>query len=332
MVERIAAFVSRRWRVPQTGLRIQTNPLAGGLTSSVMSARIVGRRCHRLVPSQLVIKMLSREETREVAIYDALWRHIDCPPAVRVFGRDQQNGTTFIYLEHAQRYANWPWSDTRQAAAVCRELAALHDSRSLPRRAFQWSYERDLQASAAETLADAVAARDRSRRGYWRRIGDLSRVVEALPRLRHYLLSRERAVLHGDVHPGNVILRERENQLRVVLIDWARARVGSPMEDIASWLHSLGCWEPEARRRHDTLMRAYLHARRTPRVFSRELRTAYWFASVSNGLSGAIRYHLAVLSDAASIDAARHDSQLALVAWERVVRRAAVLVKTSLGR
>jgi hypothetical protein len=38
------------------------------------------------------------------------------------------------------------------------------------------------------------------------------------------------------------------------LIDWARARRGSPFEDVASWLHSLGCWEPEARRRHDSLL------------------------------------------------------------------------------
>jgi hypothetical protein len=79
-------------------------------------------------------------------------------------------------------------------------------------------------------------------------------------------------------------------------------------------------------------MRAYLTARRTPLVFSGELRAAYWIASISNGLSGAIRYHLAVLSDVASTETARDDSWRAVTAWERVVRRAALLLRTSQDR
>src|SRR5690606_5433668 len=117
----------------------------------------------------------------------------------------------------------------------------------------------------------------------------------------------------------------------VVLIDWARARIGSPLEDIASWLHSLGCWEPEARRRHDTLMRVYLEARRTRRRFASDVRVDYWLASASNGLSGAIRYHLAVLTDPGSTDGARHEAWRALAAWQRVIRRAAALLSTKRG-
>jgi hypothetical protein len=127
------------------------------------------------------------------------------------------------------------------------------------------------------------------------------------------------------MHPGNVILRVGDDP-DVLLIDWARARIGSPIEDVASWLHSLGCWEPEARRRHDTLMRIYLDARQDRRGFVSDLRVDYWFASASNGLSGAIRYHLAVLSDTATTDAARYDSARALGAWQRVIRRAAALL------
>jgi aminoglycoside phosphotransferase (APT) family kinase protein len=133
-------------------------------------------------------------------------------------------------------------------------------------------------------------------------------------------------VIHGDVHPGNVILRGSEGSLDVVLLDWARARLGSPLEDVASWLHSLGCWEPEARRRHDTLMRSYLDARRNRQPFASDVRLNYWLASSSNGLSGAIRYHLAVLSDAASTEAARYDSGRALNAWQRVIRRTAAFL------
>ena len=118
----------------------------------------------------------------------------------------------------------------------------------------------------------------------------------------------------------------------VILIDWARARVGSPREDVASWLHSLGCWEPRARRRHDTLMRAYLDSRRVPCAFDSELRVEYWLASVSNGLSGAIRYHLAVVADPAATRAAHANSSTALMAWERVVRRTATLLNTNVDR
>ena len=119
---------------------------------------------------------------------------------------------------------------------------------------------------------------------------------------------------------------------QVVLIDWARARLGSPLEDVASWLHSLGCWEPQARRRHDTLLRAYLEARTVRRPLTSKLRVDYWLASVSNGLSGAIRYHLAVLADPKSEEGARDNSGRALMAWERVVRQGAALVSTNLDR
>jgi aminoglycoside phosphotransferase (APT) family kinase protein len=135
------------------------------------------------------------------------------------------------------------------------------------------------------------------------------------------------------MHSGNVILRRTGGgTIEVRLIDWARARIGSPLEDIGSWLHSLGCWEPEARRRHDTLMRAYLASRRVPCTFDSNMRILYWFASASNGLAGAIRYHLAVLGNATVTETARANSGRALIAWERVVRRAATLVSTNLDR
>jgi hypothetical protein len=79
-------------------------------------------------------------------------------------------------------------------------------------------------------------------------------------------------------------------------------------------------------------MRAYLEARTVRRPFTSQTRVEYWLASVSNGLSGAIRYHLAVLADPATGESARDHSRRALVAWERVVRRAAALVSTNPDR
>jgi aminoglycoside phosphotransferase (APT) family kinase protein len=196
---------------------------------------------------------------------------------------------------------------------------------------FLWDYETALARSAQSTLELARDARDTGGTRLWRRLGDLRRVVAALPRIRQRLMSGETSVIHGDMHPGNVILRGGANH-DVAMIDWARSRLGSPLEDVASWLHSLGCWEPEARRRHDTLMRMYLDARRAHQVFSSSVRVDYWFASASNGLSGAMRYHLAVLSDEGAVAAVRYDSRRALIAWERVIRRAASLVNTNLER
>lgn len=332
MEAQVAAFISRRWSVPEALLRVEVEPLHGGLESVVARASIVDGSCHGVIPGRLVVKELRPGFEREADVYEWLWTHLERPPAVRVLGLETVGRATYLYLEDAQPCSSWPWADTALAAAVCGELARLHDSAALRGHELSWDYEADLARSADATLQVAAAARDAANRRCWRRLGDLRRVVAALPAMRSRLLSGETAVIHGDVHPGNALLRSGHPVPRVVLIDWARARVGSPLEDVASWLHSLGCWEPQARRRHDTLMRAYLGARLVPRPFAPDLRLEYWLASASNGLSGAIRYHLAVLADAASADHARSDSRRALTAWERVVRRAAAIVSTSLDR
>jgi aminoglycoside phosphotransferase (APT) family kinase protein len=236
-----------------------------------------------------------------------------------------------LYLEDVQPRAAWPWAETACAAAVCRELARFHQNAALPRPTFAWDYEAELRRSAESTLASALDARDAGGLRIWRRVGDLRRVVAALHHIRARLAATGPVVIHGDVHPGNVILRD-EVTPAVALIDWGRARLGSPLEDVASWLHSLGCWEPAARRRHDSLLRAYLDSRRDRWVLDGRLRELYWYASASNGLAGAIRYHLAVLGDAGASAPARADSHRALIAWERVVRRAAALLSTRRDR
>ena len=326
MVLQVAAFISRRWCVPPDLCRVDLEPLQGGLESTVAWARVSGAEGDARIPTQFVIKELPPGLEREADVYETLWQHLDRPPAVRVIGREVAAQKTWLYLEHAQPSSPWPWSDTQVAGAVCRSLARLHESH-VPHETFAWDYEAQLARSAQSTLDLARAARSPSGRRFWRRCGDLRRVVAALPRIRDRLLSGATSIIHGDMHPGNVILRGGAAS-DVVFIDWARARIGSPLEDVAAWLHSLGCWEPEARRRHDTLMRIYLDARRTSQPFGSDVRTDYWFASASNGLAGAIRYHLAVLSDPETSEAARYDSRRALNAWERVIRRAAVLIST----
>jgi aminoglycoside phosphotransferase (APT) family kinase protein len=332
MTSQLTTFIARRWSVPESCLEVALQPLPAGLESTVSRARITTHGSGSGIPPDVVVKQLSAGSAREADVYQALWQHLERPPAVQMFGRDVAGGATFLYLEYATAVSPWPWADTVLAARVCEALAQLHDSRVLPRETFSWNYEDRLMGSAEETLQVARAARDASDQRVWRRLGDLRRVVGALPRIRRRLLSDRPTVIHGDMHPGNVILRRTGRIIEVLLIDWARARIGSPLEDIASWLHSLGCWEPQARRRHDTLMRAYLQSGRAARLFDSNVRVDYWYASVSNGLSGAIRYHLAVLVDATVTEAARANSRVALIAWERVVRRAAALVSTNLDR
>lgn len=332
MTSAITAFVARRWLVPESRVSVDVQPLQGGLESAVARACISIDDDTFGVPPQVVVKQLFGDLAREADVYETLWQHLVRPPAGRMFGRDVSDDATYLYLEDVASFSPWPWPDTMTAARVCRALATLHDSRGLPRDPFAWNYEDQLTRSAEKTLALAALARDASGEKVWRRLGDLRRVVGTLPVIRHRLLADGGTVIHGDMHPGNVIVRTADGDLDVVLIDWARARIGSPLEDIASWLHSLGCWEPQARRRHDTLLRAYLESRQVPRRFDAALRVDYWFASVSNGLSGAIRYHIAVLANSAEAEAARASSRLALKAWERVVRRAAALLNTNLDR
>ncbi len=331
MVSRVTAFVSNRWRVSPRLIHVDTEPLYGGLESTVDRARIARVEGCASVPQQLVVKTLPAGFEREADVYEVLWRDLDRPPAVRMLGRESSRQATYLYLEEAESSIPWPWTNVEHSGAVCRTLARLHDSQMRGRDAFTWDYDAELARSAQSTLAVAADARDPSGIRYWHRMGDLRRVVTALPRIRRRLLSGTTTLIHGDMHPGNVIL-QGETDPQVLLIDWARARIGSPLEDVASWLHSLGCWEPEARRRHDTLMRVYLDARAAPQRFAAHVRIDYWLASASNGLSGAIRYHLARLSGPEVSDAQRYDASRALAAWQRVMKRTAGLLSTSRDR
>jgi hypothetical protein len=322
----VADFAARRWTIPPDETAVDLEPLTGGLESAV--ARVSVRRAAASAPVARFVKQLGAWR-READVYEALWRHVARPPAPRLLGVSRQRATDLLYLEDVSSIAAWPWADPIRAAAVCRELARLHDTATLPRQAFAWGYEAELRRSADTTVELAARVRTREGARYWGRPGDLRRVAGALPIIRRRLLRAGATIIHGDMHPGNVLLRDAGDPPDVLFIDWSRARIGSPLEDVASWLHSLGCCEPQARRRHDWLLRDYLAARQRPLALTRELRVEYWFASASNGLAGAIRYHLAVLGDAASTAPQRARSEQALRAWSRVIRRCAALLGTT---
>lgn len=309
---------------------MEVTPLSGGLEAAVARATVErGFSARAEVPRRFIIKQLRGGQRREAAVYNELWLADERPPAARVFGANREEDADYLFLEEVRPFSNWPWSELEVAGAVCRVLASLHRFRPARAEVFSdWDYEEELRQSAASTLAVALQARDSNGQRLWRRLGDLRRVVSALPVMREALRTDE-AIIHGDMHPGNVLVRRRGRAKQVVLIDWARARIGSPLEDLASWLHSLGCWEPNARRRHDTLLQMYLRARGDSRAITAGLRQRYWYASACNGLAGAIRYHLTVLGDAGTSAELRYHSSRALAEWERVIRRVAAILATT---
>lgn len=320
MLVRAKRFAAKTWSIPRDDLDLSLEELAGGLESRVVRVSFRSPLTGDLWPRSFVVKELRGLQRRETNIYRALWTGSTTPLTVQLLGIETTADADYLYLEEATPQSDWPWRETSTSAAVCQALARLHDTEQWhSKSSIDWDYEGHLAQSAGETLALARGARNEAGVRYWRRIGDLHRVVTALPKIRSALL-KATTFIHGDVHSGNVIFRAKGNG-GVAFIDWARARLGSPLEDVASWLQSLGCWEPEARRRHDTLLRAYLEARSSKQRITTELRTLYWYASACNGLSGAIRYHLVVLIDPRCASDMKFDSERILRSWERAVRR-----------
>ena len=327
-----SAFLQRRGVDSGARLDLDVRQLRGGLESSV--ARAVVRKAEGVdpgVPRRFVVKELRGTQRREAEVYRLLWRSFEEPPAPWLFDVVSGAEASYLYLEDVPSASSWPWRDEAAIAAVCRALALLHDAPVSAEALPPWDYESELIGSAEATLR--VAEQAQTEGGpIWRRLGDLKRIVTTLPALRARLRESGATVIHGDVHPGNVIVRRGRGPLKVALIDWGRARVASPLEDVSSWLHSLGCWDPEGRRRHDSLLRVYLDARGRGLALDCATREYYWLASASNGLAGAIRYHLAVLSDSRTGPRARRDSERAVREWERVIRGAArVLAATRSG-
>ncbi|AUX42539.1 hypothetical protein SOCE26_039720 [Sorangium cellulosum] len=305
---------------------VEVRPLDGGLCSTValVTARPSGGAAPR--PVAFVAKLAYGDAAREVAVYRRLARSVArCFSPELLGARRLGRRRWLLCIEHIVPAHAWPWSDGAHTARVLDHLARLHaegvPGASLP----AWDYEAEILASARATLALAERVPRGEVASLARTLPALRRVVGALPATRRALLAFEplgRAVIHGDVHPGNVLVRERDGRADPVLLDWARARVGSPLEDVSSWLQALGYWEPAARRRHDTLLAGYLAARGLAPALTRPLRDAYWSAAASNVLAGALRYQLSEAIRPGAAPGARAAAARNAADWLRVIRRA----------
>lgn len=326
------ALIARRDGAPPARLRLRSQTLRGGLEADSLD-RLTA---HYVDPEgrdrtfAVVVKRLLGATAREAAVYEhVVTPHAsDLAPHLHAVTHAAPERAV-VYMEALDPVSTWPWGDRRAAQSVLEAAAALHGrpvSVAARTTLAAWDYEAELQSKAAQTLALLEQARRQPALwSFGNALRWTARVVSALPELRRQLLAFDQAgstLIHGDLHSGNVVLRQSGDTTQPVLIDWARARIGSPLEDVSSWLQSLGAWEAEARRRHDTLFVGYLAARGMEPRLHADLRAAYWLAGASNALAGALLYYLALLMDPQVPSSGRAGAANLVREWVRVLRRA----------
>lgn len=323
----ILAFIERHYGETLQAVRIR--PLRGGLQAAgVFRVQVQLRSpAGRRRTAQFVVKLAHGEARRELTMYRALEAYASEALAPRLLGVAHASETVLLFLEWVPPVCAWPWRDVHTAGRVLARLARLHQGGwGAGPEDMAWAYEEALTQAASGTLeALQRVIRDRGAAPLRGAVPMTTRLVAALPEIRRALLaSAPHAVwIHGDMHPGNVIVRRGIAGAAPVLLDWARARPGSPLEDVSAWVQSLGHWEPQARRFHDTLVRTYLVARGLEPRLDRQFRRLYWLAGACNALAGALRYHVEALGQART--AAMRATALARVQpWLRVIRRADV--------
>ncbi|MGE5646592.1 MAG: phosphotransferase [Acidobacteriota bacterium] len=325
----IVAFAARHYGVSAEELKLSAVPLGGGLCATALRVRTrFLNPAHRPRTAAFVVKALSTCDVREIAAYHMVVNRFCVTQAPKLLGSQTlPDGSGRLYLEWVQPWRPWPWTDESLIARVVEALAVLHTSVSVQdfcARLSEWDYETELQRSAEDTLEYfELVLNDPQHHGLRRLLSPLRRVVASLPRLRRALLLEAVAVLHGDAHPGNIVVRLLGKRKQPVLLDWARVRLGSPLEDVNSWLHALGFWESIAHRRHDMLLRRYLAASGRSATLGSDFRDTYAAARASNALAGAMKYHLVNMTRAELPEETRRQAEAYVRDWGRNIVRAA---------
>jgi hypothetical protein len=337
----VASFVTRYYSAAPGSVTLRVVPFRSGLESVQVAYVHSEYRDPHQHPrrADFVVKLATGQAAREASAYRLLLSGYTGALAPRLLGVDWPGQDTVrIYLEWIRPWRAWPWRDLRLLARTMDLVAEAHTSLSdcwfrAPTDLSCWDYEQELAASTLSTieLFERESARG-DMRPLRRAIPGLHRLAAGLPALRRQIKASDHgiAVLHGDIHSGNVVVRARGNRREPFLLDWGRTRLGSPLEDVSSWLQSIRCWEPEAKRRHDTLLQRYLGARGFSTRLSACVREAYWIAAAFNGLAGAIRYHLVTFSSCRSRKP-RISALVALHDWLRIIRRADAASRVQAG-
>jgi Ser/Thr protein kinase RdoA (MazF antagonist) len=325
----VGEIIAARTGTPPRNLKLERKRFGGAeaTETALLTARYRDRR-DRPAMLRMVVKRLDGRPAREARVYESLVA--DHAPGIapellkaKTLGPD----SAVIFLEAVRRVSAWPWRDAKTTEAVLTRLGRFHTTMRAAKVVLpEWDFDQELQAMARSTwqLLDHC----RYHPEYADLVRELRRVeqlIEAMPRLRKQLLSERpfgSRPIHGDVHPGNALVRRKNGTHEPVLIDWGRARLGSPLEDVSNWLQTLRFWEAEGQRLHDTFFRRYLTAFGMERRLTDDIRAAYWMAGASNALSGALLHHLAILMDERQARSARATAYRAARDWLRVAPRA----------
>lgn len=317
--------------VAPAALSLEGIPLRGG-TESAAVVLVTARgqdRAGRARSVRAVAKQLRGRALRERAVYESVLPRASRRVAPKLLGATLgEGGSAWLFLEAIRKAEAWPWRHMAAGDALLRRLAEWHRSAAargggnLP----DWNYGAELQESALATCGLLAACRhDPDLAPLSRAARQVERLALALPRLRAALLAEQpfgTRLIHGDVHSGNAMLARRGKGAEPVLIDWGRARPGSPLEDVSAWLQSLRFWEPEVERRHDSLLKIYLSGLGQPQLLTPEIRGAYWMAAACNAFSGAVLHHVSVAADRRQAAGTRAQAFGAARNWVRVLRRA----------
>jgi hypothetical protein len=312
------------------GCTLEEKSLGAGAEAtnvSLVTARYRDQRGSRKM-MRVVVKRLDGRPVREAVVYERLISSHPAKIAPRLLAVERLGSSSaFLFLEAVRRINAWPWRNTSAAGEALFRIGRFHTAFEgkdilLP----EWDYEGEVRAVAESTWKMLDQCRgDPDLRMLARHIRGLERVIDALPQLRRHLLSESpfgSRPIHGDLHPGNVLVHHCAGTHQPVFLDWGRARLGSPLEDVSSWLQSLRFWEVEAQRLHDTLFLDFLSAFGMERKLTSEIRAAYWIAGASNALAGALLHHLNNALDQRLSKARRATAFNAARDWLRVVRRA----------
>lgn len=311
------------------GSPYQLRPLHGGLEASV--ALLDVQSVDAAGPRRFVVKKLEGVHRREAEAYRSV-SQVDSAMAPRLHAiTEGTRNAAYLFLDCVDSHSDWPWQELSHAESLIEQLARLHAAEAGP-LVGEWDYDAVLQQSASDTFEFLSTLRRPGFEKVWRRRRSVEVLANDLPQIREWIRSDSRfppTLIHGDAHPGNAIVCS--TSLRPVLIDWGRARTGSPLEDLSSWLQSLGCWEPRARRSHDRLFRHYLKARNMSPVLTREVRDHYWIAAACNVLAGALKYHLWVACEAGADTPEFHHAMRLAEDSVRIIHRAHVCWKRAGG-
>jgi hypothetical protein len=207
----LVTFIERHYE--GTLQMLQLRPLRGGLQAAGVfrvQAQLRGRT-GRLHSVQFVVKLVHAEACRELALYRALQVNAAEALAPRLLGVEHIGAASLLFLEWVRPVQRWPWRDTHTASLVLGRLAQLHQWAWLsePAVGLAWDYDHALHQSGHATLQELRRVVYDLRLTQWGgTVPMIQRLLEALPEMRRVLLAAAPQVwIHGDVHPGNVVMR-----------------------------------------------------------------------------------------------------------------------------